>query len=426
MNRLVPASLAVLLAASALAQPAAAQRGVPNDQIRRAERLSSSERRAGARRVHELKHRRSAVTRPDLLGQGTDRPVILLTGYWPPTNEMLRRFSPNPIQNPQGWIGSNWEGSGYDVYAFFPEFPVPTCSSCGQGSGDMEVDYQDTSEDFWTFADGLEPLAVLTFSRGNNDVSWEIEMNQYNRSVWIDDFTPPLQPTPAPPNPAAPAGSLILSTQPVQQIQAAIAAAGLGLAPQICFSGDGGGYLSEFAAYHGAWYQDLHKDPSDPAWCIAGGHVHVGGQIDWATAQLAAEETVRTLIDHVDDVLDPGICQPDLGFAGPGTARLSACGDPLTTGAEFDLVLEDANAFALGWLVAGSNFQPTPFFAGQLVPVPAPILLQLSTNFVGSFGLYNLTLNLPPGAELYAQYVYLDSTAPGLFSLSNAVALQFQ
>ena len=27
---------------------------------------------------------------------------ILITGYWPPTNEMLRQWSQNPAQNPGG------------------------------------------------------------------------------------------------------------------------------------------------------------------------------------------------------------------------------------------------------------------------------------------------------------------------------------
>ena len=48
---------------------------------------------------------------------------ILLTGYWPPSNEMLRKFSNNPTQNPAGWQGQNWEGRGYNIYAYFPEFP---------------------------------------------------------------------------------------------------------------------------------------------------------------------------------------------------------------------------------------------------------------------------------------------------------------
>ncbi len=51
---------------------------------------------------------------------------ILITGYWPPTNEMIRRFSTSATQNPTGWIGENWEGRGYNVHSFFPEFPGGT------------------------------------------------------------------------------------------------------------------------------------------------------------------------------------------------------------------------------------------------------------------------------------------------------------
>jgi len=234
------------------------------------------------------------------LGGGAQRPAIMLTGYWPPSNEMLRRFSASPAQNREGWIGENWEGRGYDVYAFFPEFDPPDCFSCGQGVGDLEVDYQDTSADFWSIADSLEPIAVITFSRGFIDFSWELEMNQYNRSSWIHDFTAPTMPTPNPPDDSVPAGTLRLSALPVEDIVNAVSAADLGVDSFICFAGDGGGFLSEFVAYHGVWYQNIHDAPGDPARCIAGGHVHVGGLIDWDIARQAAEITIRTVIDYVD------------------------------------------------------------------------------------------------------------------------------
>ena len=48
---------------------------------------------------------------------------VVLMGYWPPTNEMLRPWSTDPTQNPDGWIGADFGGYGYDVYSFFPEFP---------------------------------------------------------------------------------------------------------------------------------------------------------------------------------------------------------------------------------------------------------------------------------------------------------------
>jgi len=238
------------------------------------------------------------------VGVGGQRPVVMLTGYWPPSNEMLRQFSANPVQNPDGWVGENWEGRGYDLYAFFPEFNPPDCNNCGRGMGDLEVDYQDTSQDFWFIADSLQPIAVITFSRGSINFSWELEMNQYNRDSWFRDYRVPLMPTPNPPDDSVPAGTLRLSELPVQEIVDAVNAANLGVNSFICFAGDGGGFLSEFAAYHGVWYQNIHDQPGHPAWCIAGGHVHVGSLIDWDIAERAAEITVRTVLDYVDTIVD--------------------------------------------------------------------------------------------------------------------------
>ena len=44
----------------------------------------------------------------------------------------------------------------------------------------------------------------------------------------------------------------------------AVNAAQIGAAAFICYSGNGGGFLSEFIAYLGVWYQDLHADPLAP------------------------------------------------------------------------------------------------------------------------------------------------------------------
>ena len=49
-----------------------------------------------------------------------ERPKVMVTGYWPPTNEMVRHFSQDADLNPSGWKGENWEGLGYDVVSFFP------------------------------------------------------------------------------------------------------------------------------------------------------------------------------------------------------------------------------------------------------------------------------------------------------------------
>lgn len=253
---------------------------------------------------------------------GTERPTILLTGYWPPTNEMLRRFSTDPAKNPQGWIGSDWEGRGYDVVSYFPEFNPPNCTNCGKGFGDLTVDYQDTVADWARITEAIRPVGIVTFSRGFNDFSWELEMNQYNRSAWIGDFCFPTTPTPSPPDSSVPAGTLRQSKLPVNDIRDAVNAAGLGVSARICFSGDGGGFLSEFIAYLGVWYQAAHDDPAEPDHCVTAGHVHVGGRISWPTATRAAEITIREVIEQIDSLYPPGT----LVSSGRGAVN-GACGD---------------------------------------------------------------------------------------------------
>ena len=132
--------------------------------------------------------------------QSREEPTIIVTGYWPPTNEMIRHFSQDNQLNPNGWQGQNWENRGYNIISFFPTFSPPNCSNCGQGNGIFEVDYQDTSEDFWPIFNDIEPIAVITFSRGYIDLSWEMEYNAYNRTNWYNDFTAPYLPTPNPPD----------------------------------------------------------------------------------------------------------------------------------------------------------------------------------------------------------------------------------
>ena len=68
--------------------------------------------------------------------------------------------------------------------------------------------------------------------------------------------------------------------------------------PYIDINGDPGSYVSEFMAYHGTWYRDLNDFGENN--CISAGHIHVGGNIDWDTARIATEETLRILINHLD------------------------------------------------------------------------------------------------------------------------------
>lgn len=254
--------------------------------------------------------------------------VIVLTGYWPPSNEMLRPFSDKPELNPDGWIGADWEARGFDVYAYFPTFTDPDCTSCGRGMGDFEVDYQDTSGDFWPIMNELKPVAIITFSRTNALFSWETERNAYNDDSWVGDYLAPTQPTPSPPDDSVPANFLRISSLPMQEIVDDIDAANLGLDPFICESQSAGAFLSGFMAYHGMWYQSLHDAEDDPARCVAAGHVHVGRAIEWDVAHEATKVTLRRVIDHVADIVG----------AGPGDVDVDG-----------DVDFEDALAMLSAW-----------------------------------------------------------------------------
>jgi len=228
-----------------------------------------------------------------------ENPVIVVTGFWPPTNEMIRHFSQDTNLNPDGWQGEDWQESGYDIISFFPEFDQPDCDNCGQGYGDFEVDYQDTSNDFWDIIDEINPSTIITFSRGYIDYSWELEYNFYNRTNWYADFTTPFFPTPNPPDSDVPTNFLRNSTLPMQDIVDEINVSDLGLNSYIDVNGDPGHYVSEFMGYHGVWYHDLYQfDSQHP--CYLAGHVHVGGLIDWDTAKQATEITIAKVIQELE------------------------------------------------------------------------------------------------------------------------------
>jgi len=150
----------------------------------------------------------AAASTPALAGHTRN---IMITGYWPQTNNMIRPFSASSAQNPDGWAGGNWEGRGYNIYSFFPEFPGQTGPNWGKGVGDFEVDYQDTVADWHRITAELDPVAIITFSRGNPGSSWEIETQhkRRDRSRWAPDYTDPKLPS---------AGSPIFQSLPVDTV----------------------------------------------------------------------------------------------------------------------------------------------------------------------------------------------------------------
>lgn len=230
---------------------------------------------------------------------------ILLTGYWPQTNNMLRGFSTNPDQNPGGWIGENWNGSGYNVYAYFPEFPGQTGPNWGQGVGDFEVDYQDTSADWARILPEINPLAIMTFSRGSIGSNWEIEgrLQMHDDRGWLTDYSGVRRPTEDMPifQTLVP-DQWYDSSLPMDAILNAVDGAGIGVDAFIDNSG-GGNFLSEFIGLHGLMHKINNGGPDAEFRTFAAGHIHVGIDTPLAAAEIATQLTLEQLTGYLDSVI---------------------------------------------------------------------------------------------------------------------------
>ena len=222
-----------------------------------------------------------------LLTGCASRPVVLLTGYWPPTNEMLRPFSDNPAQNPDGWVGRNWQNTGCDVYAYFPEFPGGTTAN-PKGDGDFEVDYQDVFADFQRLTEKHKPIAIISYGLGKGP--WEIEVNFPYYDTWHPDYKQPRQPATGL---AASDEKLYQATLPVEAIQKAVTDELPNLNAWIDQDGNPGDFLCGYIGYLGAAYQAKHDH------CKASGFIHVGKEVDIEIAQKANEATLREVIEKI-------------------------------------------------------------------------------------------------------------------------------
>jgi len=121
------------------------------------------------------------------------------------------------------------------------------------------------------------------------------------------------------------------------------------------------------------------------------------------------------------------VCQPDLGFGGPGSATLAVCGDPLAPGGLSQLVIDGAPAGTTALLPFGLASAAVPTHLGILVPVPiVDILTLVDADLDG-------TITLPIAGSLagiplsvFIQAVYTDaSITPFGLGFTNAVEIQF-
>lgn len=231
---------------------------------------------------------------------------------------------------PWGTKQVNYKNSGFDVLAVAPTFPKDPIAvdangvpSWGPGTGPYSVNYDDTSKFIWGIQQAYNPVAIMSFSRNTNDVKWVLEAGARNlpQASWVLDFKnnrpiPGGDPTDfspykgmgtttgKPPDRSRPAwpdlndASVRISTLPtpdiIQKIKDAIPAAKV--APEENPTNDAGSYVSEYMAYHVAWYRDYvnAQNPNDATkQCQKSGHTHVGIK----TAVVDATQAVTIQLD---------------------------------------------------------------------------------------------------------------------------------
>ncbi len=121
---------------------------------------------------------------------------------------------------------------------------------------------------------------------------------------------------------------------------------------------------------------------------------------------------------------DSEVCQPNLGFGGPGSTRLRVCGDELATGGTAEAIVYNGPPNTPVLLVAGLVSSPTPLLGGMIVPVPPTYLFPLATDVSGTATLPGIPGGNGP-ASLFVQAAAFDPSLPDQFAITNAIQIDF-
>ncbi len=287
-------------------------------------------------------------------GVEAQRRLILLYGYWPPTDI--------GVQSRLGMLDSwktraRYKNSNYDVLAIAPEFTARkgTYDNGNQdfwgkgtnrtGADPLTVDYRETSTDFWGEVAKYKPIAIMSFSRGTFDHSWVLEPWATNWSTnpskWTTSiaYTPDNQADKSPmtwdlpfvgggtgdPSPYGPGKPLAKqpkdgdppdptqdkdthrdTTLPTDDIVKAIKAVlnQTDVDPTNVNGNGPGDFVSNFMAYHVAWWKAYSNSSdanfADDAKCKAAGHTHVGGKVTVANGKIAVEAQLDAMVNWLD------------------------------------------------------------------------------------------------------------------------------
>ncbi|MEZ5980241.1 MAG: hypothetical protein R3F34_18795 [Planctomycetota bacterium] len=150
-----------------------------------------------------------------------------------------------------------------------------------------------------------------------------------------------------------------------------------------------------------------------------------GGGVGSFVTTTATREPIGATSEFSDCVAITGLhCQDDLGFQGPGTATMTACGDVLGAGGVAELAITGMPPLTPVYLGAHTIFNPTPLFGGTVVPYPAPFIFTYASDVNGEFHL-PLFGGTPVPLEFYVQAAYFDVTQPSFLGLTNALRVEF-
>jgi hypothetical protein len=118
------------------------------------------------------------------------------------------------------------------------------------------------------------------------------------------------------------------------------------------------------------------------------------------------------------------VCQPSLGFAGPGDLSLELCGDPLSSGGTANLEVNNAAAGGTVFVVVGTVSNPLPFAGGTLVPNPQQLIVPIGADATGTASTA-VAGGASAAVTVYLQALAVDLALPGAIEFSNALAADF-
>lgn len=218
---------------------------------------------------------------------------IVLTGFWHPTNEMLRIFSAHPTTNPDGWQGANWRGLGYDIFSFFPEAEA---GNRGTGAGNFRVDFASVYNDFIHVTEAFLPIAILGFGFAPY-ANLRFETNYPAKfQKWFESGEIPSvvgEKICYPIADSLKTSKTFYSSLPVKKIKSKVDSLMLSnFQTEINDPGDPGEYLCAFLSYLLGWHHAEHPETNQMA-----GFIHAQGQI--SDLKQALEVTLREVISKI-------------------------------------------------------------------------------------------------------------------------------